>query len=195
MLGLVVEMWNPGAIAPGVLGAICLLLAFFAFQILPINTAGLLLLVLGIGLLVGEVMVPSFGVLGIGGIVALVAGSVMITTQLPGIRVNYGVIVAMAVAMAVVVLGLGRLAMRAQRLPPVTGVAALVGEQGRALSDIAPPEAGQVGVRGEIWRAISARPIARGARVRVITVDGLTLGVEPAASEVPSSTDTRGETA
>ncbi len=179
MLGLVVELWNPGAIAPGVVGGICLLLAFFAFQILPINVTGVLLLALGVGLLVMEVMVPSFGVLGVGGIIALVAGSVMVTTEIPGVRVNYGLIGATALAIAVIVLGLGRLAMRAQQLAPATGATALIGEQGRALTDIVPRDAGQVGVHGEIWRATSGRPIARGAPVRVVGIEGLTLGVEP----------------
>jgi membrane-bound serine protease (ClpP class) len=179
MLGLVVELWNPGAIAPAVVGGICLLLAFFAFQILPVNVAGLLLLVLGVSLLVSEVMVPSFGVLGIGGIVALVVGAVMITTELPGVRVHYGVIAATAVAMAAIVLGLGRLAMHAHRLAPATGLTALIGEHGRALTDMPAREAGQVGVHGEIWRAISERPIVRGGPIRVTGVEGLTLSVEP----------------
>ncbi len=183
MLGLVVELWNPGAIAPAVVGGICLLLAFFAFQILPVNVAGLLLLVLGVSLLVSEVMVPSFGVLGIGGIIALVVGAVMITTELPGVRVHYGVIAATAVAMAAIVLGLGRLAMQAHRLAPATGLAALIGEQGRALTDIPARDAGQVGVHGEIWRAISERPIARGGPIRVTGVEGLTLSVEPVDTE------------
>jgi membrane-bound serine protease (ClpP class) len=179
MLGLVVELWNPGAIAPGVTGGICLLLAFFAFQILPINVAGILLLTLGLSLLVTEVMVPSFGVLGVGGIIAIVAGAVMVTTEIPGVRVNYGLIGATALAIAAIVLGLGRLAMRAQQLAPATGAAALIGERGRALTDIVPRDAGQVGVHGEIWRATSGRPIARGAPVRVVGIEGLTLGVEP----------------
>ena len=183
MLGLVVELWNPGAIAPAVVGGICLLLAFFAFQILPVNVAGLLLLVLGVSLLVSEVMVPSFGVLGIGGIIALVVGAVMITTELPGVRVHYGVIAATAVAMAAIVLGLGRLAMQAHRLAPATGLTALIGEQGRALTDIPAQDVGQVGVHGEIWRAISERPIARGGPIRVTGVEGLTLSVEPVDTE------------
>jgi membrane-bound serine protease (ClpP class) len=178
MLGLVVELWNPGAIAPGVIGGICLLLAFFAFQILPINVTGVLLLVLGLGLLVVEVMVPSFGVLGVGGIIALAAGSVMVTTELPGVRVNYALIGATALATAAIVLGLGRLAMRAQQLAPATGVAAMIGEPGRALTDILPGATGQVGVHGEIWRATSGQPIAQGAPVRVVGIEGLTLGVE-----------------
>jgi membrane-bound serine protease (ClpP class) len=179
MLGLVVELWNPGALIPGVIGGICLMLAFFAFQVLPVDVAGLLLLILGISLLIVEVTVPSFGVLGIGGIVAVVAGSIMITDDLPGVRVSYRVIVPMAIAMAIIVLGLGRLAMRAQRLAPVTGVAAMIGEIGSALTTISPGAAGQVSVHGEIWRASSSTDVAAGTRVRVRDVSGLTLQVDP----------------
>ena len=112
MLGLVVELWNPGFVLPGVAGGVCLLLAVFAFQILPVDVTGLLLVLFGMALLGAEVMVPSFGVLGIGGIVALVAGSLMITREVPGISVGYGVILPVVGAAAVLVLGLGRLAVR-----------------------------------------------------------------------------------
>jgi membrane-bound serine protease (ClpP class) len=181
MLGLVVELWNPGALIPGVIGGICLMLAFFAFQVVPIDVAGFLLLILGISLLVAEVTVPSFGVLGIGGIIAVVAGSIMVTDELPGVRVNYRVIVAIAIAMAVIVLGLGRLAVRAQRLAPVTGAAAMIGELGSALTPLVPGVSGQVRVHGEIWRASSSSHVAAGARVRVRGLSGLTLEVEPLA--------------
>ena len=190
MLGLVVEFWNPGAIAPGVAGGICLLIAFFAFQIVPVNTAGLLLIVLGLALLMLEVKVPSFGVLGVGGIVALVAGGVMITNEVPGIAVNYRGVVATAVIAAVVVLLLGRLAVRAQRQPPATGAEAMVGEHGTALSAIAADAPGQVSVHGEIWRATSGEPIAMGDRVRVMAVNGLTLTVLGAESPLERG-DTR----
>jgi membrane-bound serine protease (ClpP class) len=179
MLGLVVEMWNPGALIPGVVGGICLMLAFFAFQVMPIDVAGLLLLILGISLLIAEVTVPSFGVLGIGGIIAVVAGSIMITDELPGVRVSYRMIIPLAIATAVIVLGLGRLAMRAQRLAPVTGVAAMIGAIGTTISPIAPAGAGQIRLHGEIWRASSATHVSPGTRVRVRGVSGLTLDVEP----------------
>lgn len=179
MLGLVVELWNPGALIPGVIGGICLMLAFFAFQVMPIDVAGLLLLIFGISLLIAEVTVPSFGVLGIGGIIAVVAGSVMITDELPGVRVSYRVIVPMALAMAVIVIGLGRLAVRAQRLVPVTGAAAMIGEVGAALTPLVPGGNGQVRLHGEIWRASSASHVEAGARVRVRGLSGLTLEVEP----------------
>jgi membrane-bound serine protease (ClpP class) len=180
MLGLVVEFWNPGALVPGVLGGIFLVLAFFAFQIVPVDTAGLLLIVLGIALLIFEVKVPSFGILGVGGIIALVAGGVMVTNEVPGIAVNYSGIVTTAVIAAAAVLLLGRLAVRAQRQPPATGPEAMVGEVGRALTPIGADNPGQVSVHGEIWQATSGVTLSTGDRVRVTAVNGLTLIVEGA---------------
>jgi membrane-bound serine protease (ClpP class) len=180
MIGLTVELWNPGAIAPGVLGGLCLLLAFFAFQILPVNATGLLLIVFGLGLLVLELKVPSFGILGIGGTASLIIGSLMITREVPGVPVSLGVILPAALALAAVVLGLGRLALRAQRQPPATGVEAMVGETGRALTPVSPDVPGQVQVHGEIWRASSREPLVPGQPVHVVAVNGLTLLVEPA---------------
>jgi len=180
MLGLVVEMWNPGMVLPGVAGGICLLLAFFAFQVLPINVTGLLLIVFGIALLGAELMVPSFGVLGVGGMLALLTGSLMITRDVPGIRVGYGVIVPVVIAISVIFLGLGRLAMQAQRQRSPTGTEALIGEDGRALTALEPAQPGQIRVHGEIWQAVSDIPIPAGRRLRVRAADGLTLHVEPA---------------
>jgi membrane-bound serine protease (ClpP class) len=182
MLGLTVELWNPGVIFPGVAGGLCLLLAFFAFQVLPVNTAGLLLVLFGLALLVLELKVPSFGVLGIGGTISLLFGSLMLTRQVPGVRVGYSIIVPTVLALAGIVLVLGRLALVAQRAPSVTGAEGLVGEEGRTLTSIAPDGMGQVGVHGEIWRATSGAPIDAGARVRVAAVNGLTILVEPVAS-------------
>jgi membrane-bound serine protease (ClpP class) len=179
MLGLVVELWNPGAVFPGVVGGICLLLAFFAFQVLPVNATGLLLIALGIGLLILEVKVPSFGVLGIGGVISLIVGAVMITSEVPGVSVSYRVIVPTAVALSILLMFLGRLAVNAQRLKPVTGAEGLVGKQGSVLTAVGPGRAGQVSVHGEIWRATASRLLDKGARVRVVSLDGLTLGVEP----------------
>jgi membrane-bound serine protease (ClpP class) len=179
-LGLVVELWNPGAVVPGVAGGLCLLLAFFAFQVLPINTIGLLLIVFGLGLLVLELKMPSFGVLGIGGTASLFFGSLMLTREVPGVRVSYGVILPTVFSLAAIVLFLGRLALKAQRIRPVSGAEGLVGEHGRTLSAIAAGQPGQVRVHGEIWRATSATALDEACQVRVIAVDGLTLLVEPA---------------
>lgn len=185
MLGLVVELWNPGFVLPGVAGGVCLLLAVFAFQILPIDVTGLLLVLFGMALLGAEVMVPSFGVLGIGGIVALLAGSLMITREVPGVRVGYGVILPIVGAAAVVVLGLGRLAVQAQRMPSDTGVAGLVGAHAESLAPLGPQQPGQVRVRGEIWRAVSEVPVPAGQAVRVVRVAGLTLHVRAVEDVAP----------
>jgi membrane-bound serine protease (ClpP class) len=177
MLGLVVELWNPGFVLPGVAGGVCLLLAVFAFQILPVDVTGLLLVLFGMALLGAEVMVPSFGVLGIGGIVALLAGSLMITREVPDITVGYNVILPVVAAAAVVMLGLGRLAAKAQRMHPGTGVNALVGARAQSLAPLGPQQPGQVAVRGEIWRAVSDAPVPAGCALRVVRVTGPTLHV------------------
>jgi membrane-bound serine protease (ClpP class) len=179
ILGLTVELWNPGAIVPGVAGGLALLLAFFAFQIIPVSTTGLLLIVFGIALLLLELKVPSFGVLGVGGTVALVIGSVMATREVPGVRVTLGTIVPAAVVLAIGVLALGRLALKAQRHPPQTGIEGMIGEAGRSRTEITPETPGQIDVHGEIWRAVSRVPLPAGAPVRIVAVDGLTLQVEP----------------
>lgn len=180
MLGLSVELWNPGAVLPGVAGALFLLLGFFALQILPISTTGLLLVLLGIGLLVLELKVPS-GVLGVGGTIALVVGSVMMTDTVPGVSVGLAVILPMAIGFAGIFLFLGRLALAAQRRPAVTGKEGLVGMEGEAREAIAPDATGYVRVRGELWRATSGTPVAPGQKVRVLAVKGLTLEVQPVA--------------
>jgi membrane-bound serine protease (ClpP class) len=179
ILGLTVELWNPGAIVPGVAGGLALLLAFFAFQIVPVNTAGLLLILFGLALLVLELKVPSFGVLGVGGVVSLVIGSIMITREVPGIQVGLGTIVPVALGLAAIVLSLGRLAFKAQRQPPHSGVEAMLGEVGRARTPVTVDAPGHVDVHGEIWRAVSTIPVPPGAPVRVVEINGLTLVVEP----------------
>ncbi len=190
LLGLTVELWNPGAILPGVAGGLCLLLAFFAFQILPVNTTGLLLIVFGIALLVLELKVPSFGALGIGGTVSLLIGSVMITDIAPGVRVGFGMVIPAALGFAAVFLVLGRLALQAQRLPPATGAHTLIGQQSRTRTPVTPDAPGQVEVRGEIWRAVSRVPLSSGHLARIIGVNGLTLMVEPVDPSSDEGADT-----
>jgi membrane-bound serine protease (ClpP class) len=178
MIGLTVELWNPGAVLPGVAGALSLLLAFFALQVLPINTTGLLLILLGVGLLVLELKVPS-GVLGVGGTIALIIGSVMMTGGVPGVSVGLGLIIPMALAFAAIFLFLGRLALAAHRRPPVTGREGLVGAEGEARDAIEGDVPGYVRVHGELWRATSRTPVTPGQAVRVLDIHGLTLNVEP----------------
>jgi membrane-bound serine protease (ClpP class) len=179
MLGLTIELWSPGAILPGVAGGLCLLLAFFAFQILPVNTIGLLLILFGLALLILELKIPSFGALGVGGTISLVIGSIMLTRDsVPGVPVGLGFIVPVALAVSAITLFLGRLALRAQRQQSFTGVEGMIGTPGRARNDIGPDAPGQVDVHGEIWHAQSATHIAAGQPVRVTAVNGLTLIVE-----------------
>lgn len=192
LLGLTVELWNPGTIAPGVIGGLSLLLAFFAFQILPIPAAGLLLILFGIGLLILELKVPSFGILGIGGTIAIFVGSLMETRVVPGVEVGLGVILPAVLALAGGVLLLGRLALAAHRQPPATGVEALIGRQAEALSAIAPSVPGHVAVHGELWRARSDEPIQAGASVRITAVNGLTLTVMPERRTSTLRGDTHG---
>ncbi len=179
MLGLTIELWSPGAILPGVAGGLCLLLAFFAFQILPVNTIGLMLIVFGLALLILELKIPSFGALGVGGTISLVIGSVMLTRDaVPGVEVRLGFIVPVALAIAGITFVLGRLALTAQRQRPVTGIDGMLGAYGRVRDTVGPDLSGHVDIHGEIWRARSATPLAAGESVRVTAVDGLTLTVE-----------------
>jgi membrane-bound serine protease (ClpP class) len=183
MLGLFFELANPGVILPGVIGGISLILAFFAFQSLPINWAGLLLILLGIVLLIAEIKVVSHGVLTIGGIISILLGSMMLlnTPELP-LRVSWTVIVpvvAMTVGIFVFAVAAGA---RAQLQRPTTGAAGLLHQTGVAKTPLAPE--GQVLVNGELWTAVSEGPgIPAGERVRVVEVEGLKLRVERASGQ------------
>jgi membrane-bound serine protease (ClpP class) len=179
-LGLTVEMWNPGAIFPGIAGGICLLLAFFAFQVLPVSSVGVLLILFGVVLLVLEVKVTSFGVLGLGGALSLFFGSILlIDSPLPQLQVGLRLIVPVTVTLSAIVLFLVQLAVRAQRLQPVTGEEGMVGEIGQALTSIDPGGVGRVRTHGEIWTATASEPITAGDPVRVAAVRGLLLTVRP----------------
>ena len=180
MLGLFFELSNPGVILPGVIGGISLILAFFAMQSLPINYAGLLLILFGIVLLIAEIKVVSHGVLAIGGIVALALGSLMLfDAPEVGFRVSWWVIlptVGVTAGMFLVAVAAGLRALSA-RAP--AGGSALIGQTGVARGALSPE--GQVLVQGELWRAVArGAPVEEGARVRVVDVNGLTLTVEKA---------------
>jgi membrane-bound serine protease (ClpP class) len=177
--GLLLEGYNPGAVVPGVVGAICLLLALFAFQVLSVNYAGLALIALGVLLIVAESFVPSFGALGLGGVVAFVIGSIMLLDHdVPGFSIAWQVIGTMALAGALLLLAIVSFAVRARRRPVVTGVEALARETAEALEDFV--REGRVSVLGETWTAVSDAPVRAGQRLKIRKVDGLTLEVEPA---------------
>lgn len=176
--GLLLEGYNPGAILPGVVGAICLLLALYAFQVLSVNYAGLALMALGVALLVAEAFAPSFGVLGIGGIAAFVIGSViLLDTDVPGFAIARSVIGGTAFAGALLVLLIATYFARSRKRPVVTGAEQLLGASAVALGDFA--RSGPVRVRGEIWNAVAPAAVKEGQRLRIVRVDGLTLEVEP----------------
>jgi membrane-bound serine protease (ClpP class) len=178
MLGLTIELWSPGAILPGIVGAVSLLLAFFALQILPVNYAGLLLICLGLLLLGLEIKVTSYGLLTAGGAVGLVLGSmILVDSSLPELRVSLRVVLPIVMGFVGIAALLVRLGLSAQRTPTTTGAAGLIGLAGRTLSAVEPGTPGRVAVRGEIWRAVADHSIGAGARVQVTNVDGLTLTV------------------
>jgi membrane-bound serine protease (ClpP class) len=176
--GLVLEGYHPGAIVPGVVGAICLLLALYALQMLPVNYAGLALIILGIILIIAETLAPSFGALGIGGIIALVIGSVILMdTDVPGFEVSRALIGSIALASSVLLLLVIGMAVRARNRPMVAGREHLVGERGTAAEDF--DSNGLVYLGGELWSAVSTAPLSSGQDVEVTGIDGLTLNVKP----------------
>jgi membrane-bound serine protease (ClpP class) len=178
MLGLTVELWSPGAIAPGVVGALSLLLAFFSLQLLPVNYAGLLLLVLGMGLLILEIKVTSYGLLTIGGAASLIFGSmILVDSSAPELQLNLGLILPVVAGTVAIAAFLVRLAVSARRLRPTTGEEGMLGSSGVALTSLGPGVPGRITTRGENWQAVSDEPIPEGAPVRVVAVDGLTLSV------------------
>ena len=178
LYGLMFEGYNPGAIVPGVVGAICLLLGLYALQVLSVNFAGLALVILGVGMMVAEVFAPSFGALGLGGLVAFVIGSiVLMDTDTPGLALNRGLVGGVAAVAGAAMLGTIWMATRARRRPVSTGAEQLVGDVAEATGDFT--DHGQVLIYGELWNAVSAKPVARGQRMRIDRVDGLTLHVSP----------------
>ncbi len=176
--GLLYEFSNPGMLFPGVVGGICLLLALFALQLMPVNYVGLALILLGIALMLTEAFLPSFGALGVGGVIAFVLGSVMlIDTDLPGYGIAWTLIVPLAAVAALFSFAIAGLALAARRRPALTGGEELPGMEGEALEDIATE--GWARVHGERWRVHSRAPLPRGTRVRVAARRGLILEVEP----------------
>lgn len=179
-LGLIFEFTHPGVGFPGIAGLICLLLALYAFQALPVSYAAIALLVLGLGLLIAEISVTSYGLLAVGGVISLTLGSLMLfESPDPNVQVSMNIVLPTVATLAAIILFIVQRALSAQRRPVATGAQGIVGEIGVASTDLAPD--GRVFVHGELWSASSQRPIQKGARVRVIHVDGLQLLVEPLA--------------
>jgi membrane-bound serine protease (ClpP class) len=179
VFGLFFEFSNPGFVLPGVVGAISLLLALFAFQMLPVNYAGLGLILLGLAFMIAEVFIPSFGVVGIGGVVAFMMGSVMlIDTGIPGYGIPWAIIVPVGIVCALFILFVGSMALKARRRPVVSGSEELIGRSGEVLKDLDGKD-GLAQVHGETWRIRCKQPLVKGQRVRVIGRDGLVLDVEP----------------
>jgi membrane-bound serine protease (ClpP class) len=183
MLGIFFELQNPGVVLPGIIGGISLILAFFAFQSLPINWAGVLLILFGVALLIAEIKIVSHGVLTAGGVVAMVLGSFMLyDAPEVGFRVSWTVILPTVGATAGLVVWAVSAGMRAMMKSPVTGAAGMIGRIVVARSALGPE--GQVQVDGEIWRAVSeGGSIPAGEKVRVMAVDGLTLKVSRAGDQ------------
>jgi membrane-bound serine protease (ClpP class) len=176
--GLLFEGYNPGMVLPGVVGAIALLCALFAFQILSVNYAGLALVALGIGMIIGEFFMPTFGSLGVGGLIAFVVGSIiLLDTDVPGMNIGLPIIAAVATVGGLVMVTIVWVASRSMRRPVVTGVQAMVGATAQAFNDFT--EKGTVRFGGELWNAHSSAPVRAGQQVRILKVDGLSLWVEP----------------
>ena len=182
LYGLMYEGWNPGAIVPGVVGAICLLLAAYALQVLPVNYAGLALIIVGIALMVAEAYAPSFGALGVGGIAAFVFGTIiMFDSGVPGFGISYAFVTGTALIFAVMLIWLLTYLLKLRRRGAVSGLEATVGAVGVAMEDF--NDEGKVWLEGEAWQAHTAVPVAKDQEVVVRTVDGLLLEVEPVKNE------------
>ena len=176
--GIILEFYSPGMVFPAVTGVICLLLGAYGLQMLPINYAGLALIVVGIGLMVAEVLTPTYGVLGVGGVAAFVFGSVMLMdSDIPGYQLPIPIIAGFAIATGGIAFFVVGSAIQARRQKVVTGVESMIGAEALVLDDF--DGRGSVRAFGEVWGASSAVPLQKNTKVRVTHVDGLTLTVEP----------------
>jgi len=176
--GLLLEGYNPGAVLPGVVGALALLLGLYGLQLLAVNYAGLALMALGVGLIVAEFFMPAFGSLGVGGLAAFVIGSIILfDNRASGVRVALPLIVGIAVAGGLVIVTIGWLAARARRTPISTGVETMIGALVEAVGDCQDQCVVRYG--GELWNARTAGPLRAGQQARIVRVVGLTLWVEP----------------
>jgi membrane-bound serine protease (ClpP class) len=178
LYGLMYEGWNPGAIVPGVVGVICLLLAAYALQVLPVNYAGLALIIVGIALMVAEAFAPSFGALGLGGIAAFVFGAIlMFDSDIPGFGISVTFVIAIAIASALFIIWTVSYMLKLRRRGAVSGAESIVGGIGTALEDF--EREGRIWLESEAWHAVSKVPIRKDQQVIVTAMDGLVLQVEP----------------
>jgi membrane-bound serine protease (ClpP class) len=175
--GIIFELYNPGFMLPGVIGAISLVLALYAFQVLPVNYAGLALIGLGVAMMFGEMLMPSFGALGIGGIIAFVVGSIMlIDIEAPGYGISWQLIGGVALAAASMLLLLMTMFARSRQRPVATGREEMIGSQARVIEWQG--GSGRVRIHGELWQARGPADLQPGQKVRVLGIDGLTLEVK-----------------
>ncbi len=184
LYGLMYEGWNPGAIVPGVVGVICLLLAAYALQVLPVNYAGLALIIVGLALMTAEAFAPSFGALGLGGIVAFVFGAIMMfDSGIPGFGISLTFVIALAMVAALFIIWLASFILRLRRRGAVSGSGSIIGGIGKAMHAF--DGEGKVWLEGEAWAARSTAAVARDQDVIVTNMEGLTLEVEPAPLQNP----------
>lgn len=180
LYGLMYEGWNPGAIVPGVVGVICLLLAAYALQVLPVNYAGLALIFLGIALMIAEAYAPSFGALGIGGVAAFVFGAIMMfDSGVPGFGISFAFVIGLALVFAVFLIWMVGFILKLRRRGAVSGAESIVGGIATAMEDFTGE--GKVWLEGESWHARSAVPISKDQQVVVRAIEGLMLDIEPVA--------------
>ena len=178
--GLILEGWNPGALVPGTLGAICLLLALYGSQTIPINYAGVALILLGVGLMVAEAFAPSFGILGLGGIAAFVFGAILtFDSGIPGFGISIAFVVALAIAAALFIVWVVGYLLKLRNRGAVSGSESIVGGLGIAIEDF--DDEGKIWLEGEAWQARTRVPLKKDQEVLVTAMDGLVLDVEPAA--------------
>ena len=177
--GLLLEGYNPGVMLPGVAGTICLLVALFAFQILSVNYAGLALVALGVGMMIAEFFFPTFGSLGLGGLIAFVVGSlILFDTDVPGMNIALPLIAAIATVGGLMIVGIAYVAARSLRRPVVTGVQGMIGDNVEVVQDFT-GRGGRVRYRGELWNARGDAGLRTGQLARIVRVEGLTLWVDP----------------
>jgi membrane-bound serine protease (ClpP class) len=188
VLGVYTEFTHPGAVAPGVIGGICLILALYAMNFLPINLAGVFLILLALAFFILEAKAPSHGVLALGGVVSMFLGAIFLVRSplTPG-GVSVRVALAGTVPFAVLAVVLMRLVLRSRKWKSVTGKEELIGAHGVAMAELPAGAVGMIRVHGELWRAESSRPVQEGDAVRVLRVEGLKLYVEPAEAAVSAA--------